>query len=68
MPERRQEIEARLHCATCGASPYTLYRRETRPGSGVYENVLEAATRDVPLTTSAPICPVCGGPLRRVAP
>lgn len=73
MPERRLEIEARLQCPVCRGVPFLLYRRETRPDSGIFENVLWPNTdtpspvRINPPASATLTCPADGAVLVRVA-
>lgn len=62
------EIEARLHCDTCGGDPYLLYRRQMAPESPIYENVLWPNGSGVPPMENPerPTCPNCRKDLRRV--
>ena len=68
MPDRRMEIEAKLLCRKCNAYPFTLYRVETRPDSGIWTNTLWPASPDVPPPIGEALCPTCRGALVRVAP
>lgn len=67
------ELEARLRCDHCGASPYLLYRRRVRQADGeplvAYEHVLWPASPDVPPPDRPDrlTCPTCGEALTRVA-
>ena len=69
MAERKIEVEARLHCDTCKADPYILYRRQVAPESPIFENVLWPAHPSVPPISDPerPTCPTCRKDLRRVA-
>lgn len=62
MPDRLLQREASLVCPKCGGKPYTLYRRQTEPGSAVFLSVLWPAHPDVPppLDPAKITCPQCG--------
>lgn len=62
------EREALLKCRDCGGTPYTLYRRQTKPDSAVYENVLWPNSPNVmpPANPERMICPECRTELVRV--
>jgi uncharacterized protein YbaR (Trm112 family) len=66
MPERRLEREARLVCPDCQGAPFLLWRRETRPESGIFEHVLWPAHPDVPppVNPERLTCPDCRAELR----
>ena len=70
MPDLRLEREALLKCPQCGGTPYTLWRRQVKPESPVYENLLWPNSADVPPPARGDqvVCPTCGVACRRVAP
>ncbi len=67
------ELEARLTCRTCNATPYLLYRRRNRQPNGqpleTFEHQLWPATPDVapPERADKIVCPKCSRDLVRVA-
>ena len=74
MGEPRMEVEARLTCQTCKATPFILYRRQVIQKDGnvspdVWSNVIWPANPNVmpPTNPREIVCPSCKGPLVRVA-
>lgn len=62
------ELEARLWCSSCDATPFLLYRRRLRE-SVAYEHVLWPNGSGVtpPPAPERLLCPSCGTVLARVA-
>ena len=70
------EVEARLRCTHCSATPYTLYRRQVIQKDGnvspdVWSHVLwstPGSSHPPPANPHDIRCPDCHEPLIRVAP
>jgi hypothetical protein len=61
MSERKTDKECDFYCAKCKKSPYRLFRRQVKPGSDVFENLIWPAESGVapPENMSNLVCPKC---------
>lgn len=70
MTEPRLEVEADLVCPKCQGHPFRLYRRETKPESGIFTHQLWPTDPSIPppVSVSQILCPTCRVECRRAAP
>ena len=67
MSDIKLEVDGVFRCPQCDRTPYRLYRRQTKPGSEIFEHVVWPTDKGIlpPAISSDLRCPKCNVSLKR---